>query len=248
MSEHARVRERPGARRRRGAVPPPGRPRPGRDGGRRRHRSDRARQRPGRGAVRLRPRASCSGSRSRCSCPMPSDGCTLGTVPATSPIPHRDRWASGSSSLRGDATARSSPPRSAWPRSTPHRGRIVSASIRDMTERLAAEREREQLALEAELERTETPGAPVAAAGEPRPARRRRGARLQQPARRHQQLRRVRARADRRRADAQRRRPVARRPQRTSATSSRRPRVRRASPGSCSRSPGATWCTRVRST
>lgn len=35
------------------------------------------------------------------------------------------------------------------------RGRIVSASIRDMTERLAAEREREQLALEAELERTE---------------------------------------------------------------------------------------------
>jgi PAS domain S-box-containing protein len=34
-------------------------------------------------------------------------------------------------------------------------GRLVSASIRDMTERLAAEREREQLALEAELERTE---------------------------------------------------------------------------------------------
>lgn len=34
-------------------------------------------------------------------------------------------------------------------------GRLVSASIRDMTERLAAERERERLVLEAELERTE---------------------------------------------------------------------------------------------
>jgi PAS domain S-box-containing protein len=34
-------------------------------------------------------------------------------------------------------------------------GRIVSASIRDMTERLAAERERERLAMEAERERTE---------------------------------------------------------------------------------------------
>ena len=85
------------------------------------------------------------------------------------------------------------------------KGPLVAAAVRDVSERVEAEAERERLGAQAERERSRGQDSPVPEAGEPRPARRWRRSRLQQPARRDHQLHRVHRRGSRRRERGARR-------------------------------------------
>ena len=85
-------------------------------------------------------------------------------------------------------------------------GVIVSAAIRDVTERLDAQAERERLDRPGRTRRRRTAPATRPPAGEPRPARRRRRPRLQQHPRRDRQLHRAAASTPSTRAAAEHRR------------------------------------------
>ena len=112
-------------------------------------------------------------------------------------IPGPARWAPGSelAGRRRDGTT--FPAEISLSAIDTDEGILVTAAVRDVTERLEMQAERERLRDPGRAGPAGTPAAPVAAAGKPGPAGRRGRARLQQPARRHLQLRLVRRRGGR---------------------------------------------------
>ena len=140
---------------RRGEVPRPARGGTGRDRRGRRGRPDRAGQRPGRAALRLQPRRA---ARPAGRVPRPR-GRSRDPPPATRRLLRRSQSATDG---RGHAAGRPAKgrhrvPRGDQPQRAGNRGRVlVSAAIRDVTDRLEAQAERERLKAQAERERLES--------------------------------------------------------------------------------------------